>query len=141
MTSTIPRCGRCPTIPAPRGSGSGGPGYRGEAIHFETTAGMIANDRLMAEAIAEMWEDVGVKVVLDVIDIEVRHRKNRQQAFKGLWWSDPTSIIRDPDGHDGAAPAARGSRTTTGATTSSTAWPSPRDPPRTSAPGPLPTGR
>ncbi|HEY7653548.1 MAG TPA: ABC transporter substrate-binding protein [Methylomirabilota bacterium] len=73
-------------------------GYRGEAIHFETTAGMIANDRLMAEAIAEMWEDVGVKVVLDVIDTETRHRKNRQQAFKGLWWSDPTSIIRDPDG-------------------------------------------
>ncbi|HMH75750.1 MAG TPA: ABC transporter substrate-binding protein, partial [Candidatus Udaeobacter sp.] len=73
-------------------------GYRGEAIHFETTAGMIANDRLMAEAIAEMWEDVGVKVVLDVIDTEVRNRKNRQQAFKGLWWSDPTSIIRDPDG-------------------------------------------
>jgi len=73
-------------------------GYRGEAIHFETTAGMIANDRLMAEAIAEMWEDVGVKVVLDVIDIEARHRKNRQQAFKGVWWSDPTSIIRDPDG-------------------------------------------
>jgi peptide/nickel transport system substrate-binding protein len=72
--------------------------YRGEAIHFETTAGMIANDRLMAEAIAEMWEDVGVKVVLDVIDTEARHRKHRQQAFKGLWWSDPTSIIRDPDG-------------------------------------------
>ena len=73
-------------------------GYRGETIHFETTAGMIANDRLMAEAIAEMWEDVGVKVVLDVIDTDTRHRKNRQQAFKGLWWSDPTSIIRDPDG-------------------------------------------
>ena len=73
-------------------------GYRGEAIHFETTAGMIANDHAMAEAIAEMWEDVGVKVVLDVIDTAVRHQKNRQQAFKGLWWSDPTSIIRDPDG-------------------------------------------
>jgi peptide/nickel transport system substrate-binding protein len=73
-------------------------GYRGEAIHFETTAGMIANDRAMAEAIAEMWEDIGVKVVLDVIDTEIRHRKNRQQSFKGLWWSDPTSIIRDPDG-------------------------------------------
>jgi peptide/nickel transport system substrate-binding protein len=73
-------------------------GYRGEAIYFETTAGMIANDRAMAEAITEMWEDIGVKVVLDVIDTEARHRKNRQQAFKGLWWSDPTSIIRDPDG-------------------------------------------
>lgn len=73
-------------------------GYRGEAVHFETTAGMIANDRLMAEAIAEMWEDAGVTVVLDVIDVNVRHRKNRQQTFKGVWWSDPTSIIRDPDG-------------------------------------------
>jgi len=73
-------------------------GYRGEPIHFETTSGMIANDRVMASAIAEMWEDVGVKVVLDVIDIDERNRKNRQQAFKGLWWSDPTSIIRDPDG-------------------------------------------
>jgi peptide/nickel transport system substrate-binding protein len=73
-------------------------GYRGETIHFETTAGMIANDRLMAEAIAEMWEDVGIRVVLDVIDIETRNRKNRQQGFRGLWWSDPTSIIRDPDG-------------------------------------------
>ena len=59
---------------------------------------MIANDRVMAGAISEMWEDIGVKVVLDVIDIESRHRKNRQQAFKGVWWSDPTSIIRDPDG-------------------------------------------
>ncbi len=73
-------------------------GYRGEAIHFETTAGMIANDRVMAEAIAELWEDVGIKVVLDVIDTETRHRKNRQRTFKGVWWSDPTSIIRDPEG-------------------------------------------
>ena len=59
---------------------------------------MIANDRLMAEAIAEMWEDVGIKVALDVIDVEARHRKYQQRTFKGVWWSDPTSIIRDPDG-------------------------------------------
>jgi ABC-type transport system substrate-binding protein len=45
-----------------------------------------------------MWEDVGLKVVVDVIDVESRHRKNLQRSFKGLWWSDPTSIIRDPDG-------------------------------------------
>lgn len=52
----------------------------------------------MAQAITEMWEDVGVRVALDTIDTEVRLRKNRQRTFKGLWWSDPTSIIRDPDG-------------------------------------------
>ncbi len=73
-------------------------GYRGETIHFETTAGMLATDRAMAEQITEMWEDIGVRVALDVIDTEVRHRKNRQRAFKGLWWSDPTSILRDPEG-------------------------------------------
>jgi ABC-type transport system substrate-binding protein len=73
-------------------------GYRGETVHFETTTGMIANDRAMAEAITEMWEDVGVRVALDVIDTEARHLKNRQRTFKGLWWSDPTSVIRDPEG-------------------------------------------
>ena len=63
-----------------------------------TTGGRLATDRAMAEQITEMWEDIGVRVALDVIDTEVRHRKNRQRAFKGLWWSDPTSILRDPEG-------------------------------------------
>ena len=73
-------------------------GYRGEPIFLETTAGFIANDKPMAETIAEMWEDVGVTVVIEVIDPATRHVKNRQRTFKGLWWSDPTSILRDPDG-------------------------------------------
>jgi ABC-type transport system substrate-binding protein len=45
-----------------------------------------------------MWEDVGVKVVVEVIDSEVRLRKYRRQTFKGLVWSDPTSTTREPDG-------------------------------------------
>lgn len=45
-----------------------------------------------------MWEDIGVKVVIDVIDLAARDRKNHQQRFKGLWWSDPTSLTREPDG-------------------------------------------
>jgi peptide/nickel transport system substrate-binding protein len=73
-------------------------GYRGEPIVLESTDGFIANDRRMSEAIAEMWEDVGVNVVLEGIDPATRHLKNRQRTFKGLWWSDPTSILRDPDG-------------------------------------------
>lgn len=73
-------------------------GYSGEPVYLETTTGYMANDRLMTDAIAEMWEDVGVTVVVEVIDGPTRHLKNRQQTFKGLWWSDPTSIIRDPDG-------------------------------------------
>jgi peptide/nickel transport system substrate-binding protein len=73
-------------------------GYRGEPIYLETTDGFIPNDRPMTDAIAEMWEDVGVTVVVEVIDPATRHVKNRQRTFKGLWWSDPTSILRDPDG-------------------------------------------
>jgi peptide/nickel transport system substrate-binding protein len=73
-------------------------GYRGEPVFLETTVGYTANDQPMAEAIAEMWEDVGINVVVEVIDSTVRHVKNRQQTFKGLWWSDPTSTVRDPDG-------------------------------------------
>lgn len=45
-----------------------------------------------------MWEDIGVTVVLEVIDTEIRQRKSVTQTFKGLWWSDPTSVIGDPDG-------------------------------------------
>jgi peptide/nickel transport system substrate-binding protein len=73
-------------------------GYQGEPVFLETTVGYIPNDKPMAEAIAEMWEDVGVNVVVEMIDPTVRHRKNRQRTFKGLWWSDPTSTVRDPDG-------------------------------------------
>jgi peptide/nickel transport system substrate-binding protein len=73
-------------------------GYRGEPIYLETTDGYMANDKAMTDAIAEMWEDVGITVVVEVIDPATRHLKNRQKTFKGLWWSDPTSILRDPDG-------------------------------------------
>ena len=73
-------------------------GYRGEPVVLETTAGFIANDRPMTELVAAMWEDVGVNVVVEVIDSEVRLRKYRGQTFKGLSWSDPTSTTRDPDG-------------------------------------------
>jgi peptide/nickel transport system substrate-binding protein len=73
-------------------------GYRGEPVFLETTVGYLANDKAMTDAIAEMWEDVGVNVVVEVIDAATRHLKIRQQTFKGLWWSDPTSVLRDPDG-------------------------------------------
>lgn len=43
----------------------------------------------MAEMIAEMWEDVGVNVVVEMIDSEVRLRKYRQQTSR-LSWSGPT---------------------------------------------------
>jgi ABC-type transport system substrate-binding protein len=73
-------------------------GYAGEPVVIETTAGFIPNDKPMTELITQMWEDVGLTVVVEEIDNEVRHHKYRAQAFKGLFWSDPTSTTRDPDG-------------------------------------------
>jgi peptide/nickel transport system substrate-binding protein len=73
-------------------------GYRGEPIYLETTVGYTANDKPMSEAIAGMWKDVGANVVVEVLEYSIRAQKNRERTFKGLWWSDPTSTLGDPDG-------------------------------------------
>ncbi|PYN30571.1 MAG: hypothetical protein DMD98_18795 [Candidatus Rokuibacteriota bacterium] len=72
--------------------------YRGEEIVIETTVGYTANDKPMAEAIQGMWRDVGVNAKVEVLEYSVRAQKNRDKSFKGLWWSDPTSTLGDPDG-------------------------------------------
>jgi peptide/nickel transport system substrate-binding protein len=68
-------------------------GYRGEPVFLETTVGYIANDKAMTDIIAEMWEDVGVNVVVEVIDPAARHRKNRQQTFNGMWCCVKSCIL------------------------------------------------
>jgi peptide/nickel transport system substrate-binding protein len=73
-------------------------GYRNEEIVIETTSGYTANDKPMSEAIAAMWKDVGVNAKVEVVEYSVRAQKNRDKTFKGLWWSDPTSTLGDPDG-------------------------------------------
>ena len=73
-------------------------GYKGEEITIETTAGYMANDKPMSEAIQAMWKDVGINAKVDVLEYSVRAQKNRDKTFKGLWWSDPTSTLGDPDG-------------------------------------------
>ncbi|HWM78319.1 MAG TPA: ABC transporter substrate-binding protein, partial [Methylomirabilota bacterium] len=73
-------------------------GYRNEEIVVETTVGYMANDKPMAEAVAGMWRDVGVNAKVEVLEYSVRAQKNRDKTFKGLWWSDPTSTLGDPDG-------------------------------------------
>src|SRR5260370_18684158 len=52
----------------------------------------------MSEAIQGMWKDVGVNVQVEVIEYSVRAQKNREKSFKGVFWSDPTSTLGDPDG-------------------------------------------
>ncbi len=73
-------------------------GYKGEPISFETTVGYMANDKPMAEVVASMWKDIGLNVGVEVVEFSVRAQKNRERSFKGLWWTDPTSTLRDPDG-------------------------------------------
>lgn len=73
-------------------------GYKGEEIVIETTSGYTANDKPMSEAVVAMWRDVGVNAKVEVVEYSVRAQKNRDKSFKGLWWSDPTSTVGDPDG-------------------------------------------
>ena len=73
-------------------------GYKGEEIFIETTVAYVAQDKAMSEAIAAMWKDVGVNVKVEVVEYSVRAQKNRERSFKGMWWSDPTSTLGDPDG-------------------------------------------
>ena len=73
-------------------------GYKNEEVIVETTVGYMANDKPMAEAVVGMWKDVGVNAKVEVFEYSVRAQKNRDKTFKGLWWSDPTSTLADPDG-------------------------------------------
>jgi len=73
-------------------------GYKNEEVIIETTVGYTANDKPMAEAIVAMWRDAGINAKVEVIEYSVRAQKNRDKSFKGLWWSDPTSTLGDPDG-------------------------------------------
>lgn len=73
-------------------------GYKNEEIFIETTSGYTANDKPMAEAIQAMWKDAGINAKVEVLEYSVRAQKNRDKSFKGLWWSDPTSTLADPDG-------------------------------------------
>jgi len=73
-------------------------GYKNEEIVVETTVGYMANDKPMAEAVVGMWRDIGVNAKVEVLEYSVRAQKLKDKSFKGLWWSDPTSTLADPDG-------------------------------------------
>lgn len=73
-------------------------GYKGEEVALESTVGYVANDKQMSEAIVTMWRDAGINAKMEIIEYSVRAQKNRDKSFKGLWWSDPTSVYADPDG-------------------------------------------
>ena len=73
-------------------------GYKGEEVIMESTIGFFANERQMAEAVVEMWREVGINAKLEIIEFSVRAQKNRDRSFKGIWFSDPIDTMLDPDG-------------------------------------------
>jgi peptide/nickel transport system substrate-binding protein len=73
-------------------------GYKGEEIVFQSTVGLVSNDKAMAEAIVAMWRDVGVTARVEIIEASVRAQMAREKSFKGIFWSDPVSSLGDPDG-------------------------------------------
>jgi len=72
-------------------------GYKGEEIVLESST-IVGNDRQMSEAIVEMWKKVGINARMETIEASVRAEKNRDRSFKGLFWSDASSTVQDPDG-------------------------------------------
>jgi peptide/nickel transport system substrate-binding protein len=73
-------------------------GYKNEEILFQSTVGLVSNDKAMAEAIVAMWRDVGVTARVEIIEASVRAQMAREKSFKGIFWSDPVSSLGDPDG-------------------------------------------
>jgi len=73
-------------------------GYAGEPIIFEATNGYLENDAATALVLKSMWEQVGLNVQVQGISVAARARKVHERSFRGVWLSDPTSTIQDPDG-------------------------------------------
>jgi peptide/nickel transport system substrate-binding protein len=73
-------------------------GYTGDEVVLESTAGYLANDKPMGEAIVAMWRDVGINARLEIVEYSVIAQKAREKTFKGLRWAGPISTLGDPDG-------------------------------------------
>lgn len=73
-------------------------GYKGEEVVIESGQGLIVYDKEMGETVVSMWRGIGVNAKLEILETTVRAQKLREKTFKGFFWADPTSILRDPDG-------------------------------------------
>jgi peptide/nickel transport system substrate-binding protein len=72
-------------------------GYKGEEIVFESSVN-ISNEQQIAEAIVQMFKQIGVNARQEVLEASVRAQKFRDKSFKGLWLSDWIDALIDPDG-------------------------------------------
>jgi peptide/nickel transport system substrate-binding protein len=73
-------------------------GYKGEEVVIESAVGYLANDKQLTEALGAMFQDVGIKAKVQLIEYSVRAQKLRQKSIDGLLLGDPTSTLLDPDG-------------------------------------------
>jgi peptide/nickel transport system substrate-binding protein len=73
-------------------------GYKGEEIILESAVGYLANDKQLTETLGAMFQEVGIKAKVQLIEYSVRAQKLRQKAIDGLLLGDPTSTLLDPDG-------------------------------------------
>jgi peptide/nickel transport system substrate-binding protein len=73
-------------------------GYKGEEIVIESAVGYLANDKQLTETLGAMFQEVGIKAKVQLIEYSVRAQKMRQKAIDGLLLGDPTSTLLDPDG-------------------------------------------
>jgi peptide/nickel transport system substrate-binding protein len=73
-------------------------GYQGEEIVIESAMGYLANDKQLTETLGAMFQEVGIKAKVQLIEYSVRAQKLRQKAIDGLLLGDPTSTLLDPDG-------------------------------------------
>jgi peptide/nickel transport system substrate-binding protein len=73
-------------------------GYKGEEVVIESAVGYLANDKQLTETLGAMFQEVGIKAKVQLIEYSVRAQKLRQKAIDGLLLGDPTSTLLDPDG-------------------------------------------
>jgi peptide/nickel transport system substrate-binding protein len=73
-------------------------GYKGEEVVIESAVGYLANDKQLTETVGAMFQEVGIKAKVQLIEYSVRAQKMRQKTIDGLLLGDPTSTLLDPDG-------------------------------------------
>jgi ABC-type transport system substrate-binding protein len=72
-------------------------GYKDEEIILESSTNIL-NEGPLAEAIVQMWKEVGINARQEIIELSVRAQHYTNRDFKGIWLADPTNFLLDPDG-------------------------------------------
>jgi peptide/nickel transport system substrate-binding protein len=72
-------------------------GYTGEEVAIEAVGGDLAHAQALTEALATMFQEVGIKAAARRLEPSELLRSLRHKAIAGLWLSELTSPLLDPD--------------------------------------------